>query len=554
MAPGPDVVIDVATLRQRITGFGASSAWHADGLTDERADMFFSPSAGLGLSLLRMRIAPDGTTVETNTALKARARGVGVWAAPWSPPGSWKTSGTDNQGGHLLPEYYDEWAVRLVDFVLARKNQGVPLIALSAQNEPDWVAEWETCEWTPEELTTFIRDHLGPELSARAPETRLLAPESANWDSLAAYANAILGDEAARDEVGIIAVHDYGGTPYAYAAPAEHGKEFWETEISYHDFTGIDAALQTASAVHEHMTVPQVNAFHYWWLLSGNPDAANNALYADGQLTPQAYGLGQYSKFIRPGFYRVESSQVAPATGVLVSAYFDPPSGKLVIVAVNATASAVEQTFGIAGSGVVSMVPWTTNETYSLTAGTWFAVGDTFSYSLDAKSVTTFVGEARRVDPGSGGAGGESGTEGGAAGEAGAPAGSGGDDAGGAGGEPENAAGESGAGAGAPGTGGIAPGSGGETSSGGDGVEPSAGAPNGSGGVESGTGGSSAGRGGRGGRGGSKSTDDDEDRPRPGNACACRTAGASHGRHGAWIGVVGLGLWLRARRRQRSAA
>jgi glucuronoarabinoxylan endo-1,4-beta-xylanase len=549
IASEPDVVVDVATLQQRITGFGASSAWHSGGIFDEQADLFFSPSEGIGLSLLRLRIAPEGTTVENVVATKAHQRGARVWAAPWSPPGAWKSNGEVGNGGRLLPEYYDDWAARLATFAQTKASEGIPLIALSAQNEPDWVAEWETCEWTPAELTTFIRDHLGPELRARSPETRLLAPESANWDSLASYANAILDDEDAREQVGIIGVHDYGGTPYAYAAPADNGKEFWETEISYHDFTGIDVALQTANAIHEHLTLAQVNAFHYWWLLNDNPDGA---LFSAGQLNPQGYALGQYSKFIRPGFHRVASTPLAPSAGVVASAFFDTAGGKLVIVAVNSNATAVEQTFGIAGSGVTSMVAWTTSESESLEPGTAFAVGESFAYSLGAKSITTFVGDGSSVGPGSGGAGGQSGAEGGAANEGGA----GGSDTGGPAGAPGEG-GDSGSGGTAPGTGGSDVGTGGsdvgtggsDVGTGGSDIEPTAGAPNGAGGT--GTGGSSAGRGGR---GGSRNTgDDDETRARPGNACACRTAGVSEASHGSWILVLGLGLLWSTRRRRRFA-
>ena len=42
-------------------GFGASDAWHG-ALTTAQADLYFSPTSGIGLSLLRMGIGPDGGT------------------------------------------------------------------------------------------------------------------------------------------------------------------------------------------------------------------------------------------------------------------------------------------------------------------------------------------------------------------------------------------------------------------------------------------------------------------------------------------------------------
>ena len=49
--------INLTSLKQVIRGFGGSSAWHGQ-LTDADCDKLFTT---LGLSILRVRIAPDGT-------------------------------------------------------------------------------------------------------------------------------------------------------------------------------------------------------------------------------------------------------------------------------------------------------------------------------------------------------------------------------------------------------------------------------------------------------------------------------------------------------------
>src|SRR4051794_28222258 len=81
--PPPPPAIDSAVTYQVIEGFGASSAWYTPRLTDAQAEMFFSVDKGLGLTLLRAHINPDGTTGELVTAQQAAALGVKVWAAPW---------------------------------------------------------------------------------------------------------------------------------------------------------------------------------------------------------------------------------------------------------------------------------------------------------------------------------------------------------------------------------------------------------------------------------------------------------------------------------------
>lgn len=398
-----DVTIDVTAQYQRITGFGASSAWTGGSISEERADQFFSVEKGLGLSLLRMHITPDGDSAELSTARLAAARGVSVWASPWSPPGAWKTSGTDNHGGSLLPEYYQDWADRLAGFASSMKKAGVPLVALSAQNEPNWSADWETCVYSPGELVTFVAEYLAPALERESPDTKLLGPENIDWTTLKQYADPLLADEAAREALDIVAVHAYGGTPYAYSAPADHDKEFWQTEVSYDDNTGQLAALQTAREIQKHLVVGGVNAFHYWWLTSDT----SGALMQKGELLPQAYALGQYSKFIRPGYVRVDVPS-APKTGVSSSAYYDPESHRTVLVLVNENSDDVTLDLRVEGTAPLEVRPWVTNESESLSPRPPMAFENPFSYVFGAQSVTSlvFTETVEPVEAGEGGAGG----------------------------------------------------------------------------------------------------------------------------------------------------
>lgn len=430
------VVVSLDTLKQRITGFGASSAWTTPGVTEAQADQLFTPQ-GLGISLLRMRISPDGTSGETLTATRAAARGVLLWAAPWSPPGAWKTNGSDSNGGSLKPEYYPAWATRLAGFAGSMKTRGLPLFALSVQNEPDWVAEWETCTWTPEELVKFTRDYLAPALKLTSPETKILAPESANWDDLESFADPFFADAGATAAIGIVATHSYGGFARTYPAAAQAGKEFWETEISYQSSDGISAALGTARMIHNHLTLADVNAWHYWWI---NSDS-NSSLYRSGVLLPQANGFAHYAKFVRPGYYRVSAEPRSPSAGVSVSAFIDPASPRVVMVALNENASSVTQSFQFGSSTVGAVTPWLTQESGAFVQGPDIAGGNGFDYELPASSIVTLVTsrpfQGAGGSPGAGGAsstggahsaGGENpaGGEAGSAGEAGEPSASGG--------------------------------------------------------------------------------------------------------------------------------
>ena len=284
----PVFVVDVNDTRQQISGFGVSSAWTAQDITEQLAEQLFSVDNGVGLSLLRVRIAPEGTTWETQTALKAQAHGARVWAAPWSPPGEWKSNLDPENGGRLLDEHYGDWADRLASFVVDIAAEGVQLSALSVQNEPDYEAEWETCRFTPAELTTFVGAHLVPALAQRGVSPTLIAPEASGWSSIAKYTEPLLADPLTRDALGVIGVHGYNGEPYKYGTPAAHGKELWLTEVSEKNSDmndpGMGSALWTARLMYDDLTIASVNAWHYWWLNNG----ANNSGVVDRADRPPA--------------------------------------------------------------------------------------------------------------------------------------------------------------------------------------------------------------------------------------------------------------------------
>jgi len=400
-APPPEirpVQVALGTQHQVIAGFGASSAWTAASLTDAEAEQFFSPDTGLGLSLLRVRITPDGTTDELATAQIAAARGVAVWAAPWSPPAEWKDNSSTINGGSLIASQAQAWADRLAAFAAQMAAAGVPLLALSAQNEPGYKAAWETCVYTPAQLVAFIRDNLGPALTVQGLATPILAPETPNWNNFAKFADPILADAQSAAYVGILATHDYGGLPYLYAPAQAAGKQVWETEVADSakgSDPGIDSGLRVAQLIHDHLVTGEVNAWHYWWLKPRMDDPPGNGALTsiDGQLARRAYALGNWSRFVRPGFVRVDVTP-NPQAWVYVSAFADPVSGRVVVVAINQASVDADQVFSLPGAVLTSVTPWITSADLALAPAAPVALTDAaFSFALPSRSVTTFVGD-----------------------------------------------------------------------------------------------------------------------------------------------------------------
>jgi glucuronoarabinoxylan endo-1,4-beta-xylanase len=388
-------VVDWNDVHQRIDGFGASSAWDWS-WTAAQADMFFSTNNGIGLSLLRNRIAPGGTTWETNIMQMAQARGARVWSTPWSPQASFKSNNSTTNGGNFLSASNQAYASQLAGYVASMKNTyGVNLYAISIQNEPEVSASYESCLWTAQQIHDFATNLYCALVASKVASTKILLAEDENWQTN--YYLTAMNDPAVATNVGIIACHNYdgsppGGIPAALPKGANTNAALWETEVSTSDaFDGsIYNAMYWANRIHLFMTAAQANAFHYWWLF---PDGSDNEGLTDesGNPAKRMYVLGNYSKFVRPGYCRIGVSNNATT---LISAYKDTNSGAFAIVAANNSSTTVTQTFNLKNFTTGTVTPWITSSNLSLASQSPIILTNvSFSYALPALSVVTFAGQ-----------------------------------------------------------------------------------------------------------------------------------------------------------------
>jgi glucuronoarabinoxylan endo-1,4-beta-xylanase len=395
-----DVTVSLSSLQQKISGFGVSTAW-AGNFNDpaKDPDTLWSTTTGAGLTLHRIRIG-GGTTSETKIAQKAVTYGVKVWAAPWEVD----TAFTDramcptNDSCTPPPKLIDPagWANRLAGFVKTMKDAGVDIYAISAENEPDSKALNHTVPFTPDELATWIGSHLGPALAPLG--VKVMAPETMNGCGFPSYFSAIQKNPAAWEHVGIFASHEYGcGTLPSQPAIAAAGKEYWETEVDTGSTSddsscdGMGSALKLAETIHNDLTKPNLNAWHYWWLYAGGCSGLFDT--TTKVWTKRFWIMGNFSRFVRPGYLRVSTSGAAP-TGVLVTAYTNPSDGTVAIVAINKNSSASSLSLFLSGVVPCTLTPWVTSATDSIVARSPITVANArFTASLEAKSVTTFVGK-----------------------------------------------------------------------------------------------------------------------------------------------------------------
>jgi glucuronoarabinoxylan endo-1,4-beta-xylanase len=359
------VNIDINTANQTISGFGGMNfpRWIGT-LTDAQVDTAFGNGSGqMGFTVMRIDIPPDSSawSGEISAAVRAKSHGAIIFASPWSPPASMKSEGSTD-GGYLLPSSYGTYATYLSDFADYMSSNGASLYAISLQNEADFLPDplYESCLWTPSDMRTFL-DNNASVIPVRviAPET--VHPKSDWYDAL-----------YSAPELDIYADHLYGGSPTTF------GKEHWMTE---HLDTNTDWASVLATGKEIHDCMANNYSAYIWWYIR----RYYGPMDEDGSITQRGYVMSQYSKFIRPGYIRIDATE-NPSTGVYVTAY--KSGNTIVIVAVNQNSSSSDVTFSVSGGTVNSYTKYQTTSDSNL--ADMGSVGST--NTLAASSVTTFAG------------------------------------------------------------------------------------------------------------------------------------------------------------------
>jgi glucuronoarabinoxylan endo-1,4-beta-xylanase len=382
--PAPfESTVDAAVTNQRMDGFGAGVVFLDAGLnplSDAQMNTLYGTGSGqFGLTLLRVRVSPSGNFSDAlENGRKAVARGARILATPWTPPASMKSNNSLINGGSLLPSSYGAYVNHLNGFLSTMAANGAPVSVISLQNEPDWAPAYESASWTAEQFRVFARDFAG---NINAP---VMMPESLRFDQ--ALSNATLNDPAAAANIDYIGGHLYGATIRDYPLARQRGKPLWQTEFLINDQT-IGSALSTAEQINDCITVGNMSAY-IWWKTIGD---ANGLLNASGAAQKRGFVMGQYSRFVRPGDFRIgTSTQSGP---LRTSAFRNTSTGRFAIVLINNTTAAVTQRVNLRGIAASSVTPWITSPSQSLQQQSAVAVsGGAFTYNIPAQSVVTFVG------------------------------------------------------------------------------------------------------------------------------------------------------------------
>ena len=234
---------------QVIDGFGGAFT-EAAAVTLQKMDMeqqekilhmYFDPAEGLGYTFCRTHINScdfslgnysyddhDGDvslerfSIERDKQAlipmikraKSIAPNMKIFASPWSPPYWMKDTRRMNEGGKLLPEYYDAWARYLAKYIIAYREQGIDLWGITMQNEANAKTPWDSCLYTAEEERDFIKNYLGPTLKREGLGHIKIMFWDHNRERVLERAQVVFSDPDAACYTDGIAVHWYTGAHF----------------------------------------------------------------------------------------------------------------------------------------------------------------------------------------------------------------------------------------------------------------------------------------------------------------------------------------------------
>uniref|UniRef100_A0A914NQW9 Glucosylceramidase n=1 Tax=Meloidogyne incognita TaxID=6306 RepID=A0A914NQW9_MELIC len=291
----------------------------------------------IGLSILRIRISEDKNwsdeLANAKNALKYNAK---VFASPWNPPHSMKTINSAD-GGSLKLDQYDNYADYLQSFIDYMNKNNAKLYAISIQNEPD--SGWT--KWTPQQIVNFLKTS-----AKRITGTKIMAAESCGFNPT--FTNAILNDPEAAKRIDILAGHIYNiingqALIYDQTKAQQMGKSVWMTEF-YTGGKDWKSVIELGKSIHDCIAKHNYQAYIHWWLNDNSPNMMITE--KNGEINSKGYVLGQFAKFIKPGFVRVDAN-TQDNNNLFVSAY--KGQNKIVIVVVN-MGSTISQQFSINSS------------------------------------------------------------------------------------------------------------------------------------------------------------------------------------------------------------
>ena len=393
--------IDITKTFQTIEGMGGATAFYQTWLRDHpfKQEIYTNVFAGLNLSMLRLGdwyryqtpLAGFDTAATDIVSNANRLLGhpVQVYMSSWAPPAFLKNNGDVANGNTLLftngAFAYTNFGQYWYDTIGAYHSNGVNLTWISIQNEPDFIANYDSCVFHPNEDTvngtnyasySKALDAVHQKLSTLPSPPKILGPEvvGLGFNDVQNYAATMNSGSFYG-----VAHHLYGGStdgsPDGYRTTMLALTNVFPSKPKFMTEFGYTNMMDTACLMHDCFVWEQAVGFNFWslvWPVSGglinqeNPYAARSTWTNAPPGTPtQSHGwwyapsywaMKHYSYYIQPGFQRVSATNTD--SNVRLTGWLSPDTSRLVVVLINtnkSSSSAMNFSFGAFNAGQSSV-------------------------------------------------------------------------------------------------------------------------------------------------------------------------------------------------------
>ena len=276
-----------------------------------------------------------------------------ILANPWSPPGWMKANdsmiGVTTSGvGWILPQYYPALAQYFVKFIEAYRAAGIPIWAVTPQNEPEQPAvNYPQAYMTADEEAFFVHDYLAPAFRAAHLNTRIYGYDYV-WLGAEPYTTTLMALD--RDDLAGMAYHCYFGEPESMSA--FHALFPQEDVIEDECSTGISVLSPIQDLLR---SVNNWASVALMWNVAlnpaGGPKVGSGCLDCIGMITVNPandavtyngpyWQFAQASAFVPRGATRIGSTASppeppcasSPACGLEYTAFADPDGDTVLVV------------------------------------------------------------------------------------------------------------------------------------------------------------------------------------------------------------------------------
>ena len=350
---------------------------------------------------------------------------------------------------NLKDDCYDDFAEFLATVTQHFTEEGYNVTYIDPVNEPrfDWKDGQEGSPWENSNIAQLAKE-LDKSISSRNLSTKILIPEASSLDllysgtgrasnqiyeffsrkspnyigNLPSLAKVVAGHsywtfrtntdlksirEKVRNEAAKYYVEVMQSEWSMLDAAPETSAAF---PASYEAATKMDIALYMAKIIHSDLCYGNMTGWSYWTAFATERYAQKNRFYlirmnAAGDSGDESYGdikkggrltvdknlwvLGNYSRFIRPGYKRVAVTGADNQNGLMASSWLSPDEKTLVTVFVNMDQNSQKTSITVTDNAIESVKTYLTDKNYSLKLQS--KLNDASSMEIPARSVVTVV-------------------------------------------------------------------------------------------------------------------------------------------------------------------